>query len=185
MDLSPYVESFHSDLTAAAAAGTEQTQQIAGQLASALDAALRLCLLDALSAMAAEVTATGDLGVVDIRMHGREPQVVVSAAGQVEQPPAAASGPPASDLGDPGETDDGGLARITLRLPEALKVRAERAAATDGQSMNAWLVRAVAAAVSPDGFSGGFSGGSASGGTGAGVTTSGRIGRRMTGYARG
>ena len=43
--------------------------------------------------------------------------------------------------------DEDGTARLTLRLPESLKARAEAAAAASGLSVNAWLVRAVAAAV--------------------------------------
>ena len=36
--------------------------------------------------------------------------------------------------------------RTTLRLPDHLKVRVEEAAARDGISVNAWLVRAVTGA---------------------------------------
>jgi len=43
--------------------------------------------------------------------------------------------------------DDDGTARLTLRLPESLKARAEQAAAATGLSVNAWLVRAVQAAL--------------------------------------
>ena len=50
-------------------------------------------------------------------------------------------------VGDPAA--EGGTARITLRLPEHLKARAEEAAERDGLSVNSWLVRAVAAAVTP------------------------------------
>jgi hypothetical protein len=39
------------------------------------------------------------------------------------------------------------MARISLRLPEQLKTRAEEAAAREGSSVNAWLVRAVTAAL--------------------------------------
>jgi hypothetical protein len=47
-----------------------------------------------------------------------------------------------------GEDDgDGAIARINLRLPDQLKSRVERAAAAEGQSVNAWLVRAAAAAL--------------------------------------
>jgi uncharacterized protein (DUF1778 family) len=38
------------------------------------------------------------------------------------------------------------MARINLRLPEQLKAAAEQAAARERLSVNAWLVRAVAAA---------------------------------------
>lgn len=135
MDLSPYVEGLRGDLEAAAAAGTAETQATARLLSGALDASLRLCLVDALSAMAAEVTAAGDVEV-EIRMHGREPQLVVASAPEPPDPYA-----------DPLEDDDRGTARLTVRLPESLKERVEEQAARDGLSVNAWMVRAVHAAV--------------------------------------
>ena len=136
MDLSPYVDALRGDLEATAAAGTDETQATARLLTGALDSALRLCLVDALSAMAAEVTAAGDVEV-EIRMHGREPQVVVTAARPTDTAPAPADDP----------FDDGGTARLTVRLPESLKERAESQAAQDGLSVNAWVVRAVNAAL--------------------------------------
>jgi hypothetical protein len=42
---------------------------------------------------------------------------------------------------------DGRTTRTTLRLPEDLKARAEAAAAREGLSVNTWLVRAVATAL--------------------------------------
>ena len=45
------------------------------------------------------------------------------------------------------EAEDGGTARINVRLPDALKARAEAAAGREGLSLNAWLVRAATAAV--------------------------------------
>jgi hypothetical protein len=137
MDLSPYVDSLRADLEAAAAAGTTETQATARLLSGALDASLRLCLVDALSALAAEVTAASDVEV-EIRMHGREPQLVVSSA---PEPPTA--------LADPIDDDDRGTARLTVRLPESLKERAEEQATREGLSVNAWMVRAVNAAVQP------------------------------------
>lgn len=47
--------------------------------------------------------------------------------------------PPAGESGD--------LARITLRLPEPLKEQVELAATAEGVSVNAWLVRAITAAL--------------------------------------
>ena len=46
-------------------------------------------------------------------------------------------------------TEDGGTARITLRLPEQLKARVEDAAAREGFSVNTWLVRAVSRGLEP------------------------------------
>jgi hypothetical protein len=47
----------------------------------------------------------------------------------------------------PGEDDEeGGLARITLRIPESVKTKAEEMAARSGQSLNTWLVNVVRSA---------------------------------------
>ena len=105
MDLSPYVESLRRDLTSAAAAGTEETRRTAELLANALDSAVRLTILDALTAATADVTEALNGVTVDVRMHGREPRVVVT---QHEPEPAEAPAPP---------PDEDGTARITLRLP--------------------------------------------------------------------
>jgi hypothetical protein len=160
LDLSEYVDALRAHLTTTAAAGTEQTRETARLLADTLDPALRLVLLDALSAMAAEVTAAWDGGLVDVRVHGRDPEVVVVPA------PPAADGPPPEEQST--ADDDGSTARISLRLPESLKARAEEAAATSGTSLNAWLVRAVAAGLRAP----------------AGPPRSGRGPRSYSGYAR-
>src|SRR5215213_1329113 len=139
MDLTAYVDALRESLRTAAAAGGEQAQHIARLLADTMEPAVRLAVLDALSAMAAEVTAALDGDVVEIRVRGRDPEVVVTPA--VPEPSPAAPAP------GPEETDDGATARISLRLPDALKTRAESAAAAAGASLNSWLVRAVASAV--------------------------------------
>jgi Arc/MetJ-type ribon-helix-helix transcriptional regulator len=43
--------------------------------------------------------------------------------------------------------EDGPAARINVRLPEQLKASVEEAAAKEGRSVNAWLVRAATAAL--------------------------------------
>ncbi|HEX6055798.1 MAG TPA: toxin-antitoxin system HicB family antitoxin, partial [Intrasporangium sp.] len=45
--------------------------------------------------------------------------------------------------------EDGETARITLRIPESLKARAEDLAAGRGQSLNTWIVNAVRMATTP------------------------------------
>ena len=140
MDLSEYVEALRHSLTTAAAAAGEQARETARLLSDTMEPAVRLTVTDALAAMAAEVTTALDGALVDIRVRGRDPEVVVVPA---EHAPAADPGEPDDD----GGTDDGSVARISLRLPDALKTRAEQAAAAEGVSLNAWLVRAVADAV--------------------------------------
>lgn len=130
MKLAPYVEALRRGLTAAAAAGTEETRRAADLLASAVEPSLRLALLEALAAAAAEVSDALADTTVEVRLRGQEPEVVVSTTEPEGEPP------PVSD------TDDT-LTRITLRLPETLKARVEQAAAAEGVSVNAWLVRAV------------------------------------------
>ncbi|GAB3842777.1 toxin-antitoxin system HicB family antitoxin [Dactylosporangium cerinum] len=46
--------------------------------------------------------------------------------------------------------DDTVTSRTTLRLPDRLKARVEQAAAEEGVSVNAWFVRAIAAALEKD-----------------------------------
>jgi hypothetical protein len=47
----------------------------------------------------------------------------------------------------PESEDDGGTWRVTLRVPENLRAGVDTAARADGLSVNAWLVRAAAAAL--------------------------------------
>ena len=54
------------------------------------------------------------------------------------------------------EVEDAGIARITLRLPDGVKTRADAAAEASGQSLNTWIVNAVRAqlTIPPAGRSG-------------------------------
>ncbi len=139
MELTPYVDRLRRDLADAAAAGGPEAQQAAERLALALDPATRMMLLEALAQAAAEITGALDHDAVDVRLNGREPEFVVSHldTADAQQPPTPPE-PPA-----PAEAEDASQSRITLRLPESVKVRAEEAAAEVGQSLNAWLVDAV------------------------------------------
>jgi len=137
MDITHLVESLRQDLLRAAEVGGEATSAAAERLLLALDPALRLTLMEALSQAAAEIgQALPGVGI-DVRLKGREPVFVV------EGDPRAAPAEPAFEAED-GEP----VARITLRLPEALKTRAEALAAGRGQSLNTWLVAAARAAAS-------------------------------------
>lgn len=144
MDITPYVESLRRDLVAAADSGSDETRAAAERLALALDPATRLALMEAISQAAAEITAEMPTGSVDVRLSGRELDFVVES-------PLPAPEPAAAPVGAAEELDeDGAVARITLRIPESVKVRAEELAARGGHSLNTWLVNVVRAATTRD-----------------------------------
>ncbi len=147
MDITPYVESLRHDLAAAAEAGGPEAKVSAQRLALALDPAVRLALMDALSQAAAEITAELPAGSVDVRLRGREPQFVVdvpTAPMHVAEAPSATRAP--EEDPEPDDEDDGAQARITLRIPESVKYKAEELAAKGGHSLNSWIVNVVRAA---------------------------------------
>ena len=143
MDLTPYVENLRRDLAVAADAGGEDARALAERLTAPLESSIRLMLLDALSAAADEIPRELAPGSVELRLRGGEPEFVVAPA------PADEPAAPAAEAPVPAE-EDGPVARINLRLPEQLKAGVEQAAARERLSVNAWLVRAVAAAVGDD-----------------------------------
>ena len=149
MDITPYVESLRQDLAAAAEAGGPEAKAAAERLALALDPAVRLALMDALSQAAAEITSELAAGSVDVRLKGREPQFVVDVPTMPLQAPTAPTAPTAPNAPAPPEDEedeDGNVARITLRIPESVKFKAEELAAKSGHSLNSWLVNVVRAA---------------------------------------
>jgi hypothetical protein len=149
MELDHYVADLRAHLSAAAESGGAEVQAVAERLSAALDAAARLVLLEVLSDAASEITQELAPGAVDVRLRGRDPELVVTRpAGE------HAEAAPASDLAGAGPlaaegADDTATSRTTLRLPDQLKVRVDKAAAEDGLSVNSWLVRAIAAGLEP------------------------------------
>jgi hypothetical protein len=139
MDLQPYVDAVRHELNQTAAAGGAEAQALADRLSAPLESAIRLALLEALSAGVEEITSELAPRSVEVRLRGRDPEFAVSAP--LDEPSAHETFDVA--FGD----DDGGTWRITLRLPESLRAAVEAATRHDGSSLNAWLVRAVAAAV--------------------------------------
>ncbi|HWB35709.1 MAG TPA: hypothetical protein VHA75_06770 [Rugosimonospora sp.] len=151
MDLTPYLDQLRRDLAASAAAGGPEISRAAELLAGALDASARLCLLEALSDAAAEITAHTGAVAVEVRLRGRDADLVVS---EPAPPEPAAPFPPAAGPASAPPVDGGDLARITLRLPEPLKEQVERAATVAALSVNSWLVRAISSALAGDGTPG-------------------------------
>ncbi len=178
MNLLPYVENLRRELAVAAEAGGPDARALAERLTGVLESAARLTLLEALSAAADEITRDLAPGSVDVRLRGGDPSFVVTPP-QPAPPPAGSPGGEAQTAREtPGEAapapaDEGGTARLTLRLPEHLKARVEEAAGRQGVSVNAWLVRAVAAAFEPG-----------TGGAPAGPPRRPQSGRGYTGWVR-
>src|ERR1700723_3101741 len=78
MDLTQYVSDLRHQLTVAAEVGGDDARVLAERLTAPLESAVRLALLDALSAAAAEITRDLAPGSVDVRLRGREPTFVVT-----------------------------------------------------------------------------------------------------------
>ncbi|MEV0560624.1 toxin-antitoxin system HicB family antitoxin [Dactylosporangium sp. NPDC050588] len=148
MDLNSYVANLGREFATLAEAGGEEARAVVERLTGPLESAIRMTLLEALSAAADEITLDLAPGSVELRLRGRDPNFVVTL------PPAPAPVPAdaktaTADLAaaEPLLAEDGPAARINVRLPEQLKAAIEEAAAKEGRSVNAWLSRAAAAAL--------------------------------------
>ncbi len=153
MQLSPHVDSLLADLAEIAAVGDDATAEAARRLSVALRSAAGLRFLDVLTEATLELSTQLPSGHVEVRLVGQDPSLVYVA----EQEEAA----------EPPPGDEGLTARITLRLPEGLKAGIEAAAAREGLSVNAWVVRALSRSTTTT------------------TTTRRGPGSRLTGFSRG
>jgi hypothetical protein len=151
MQLQRFVDALRADLTAVAELGDESTADAAGRLVITLQASVGLRLLDALSEAVLELNEKLPSGHVEVRLAGQDPEFVY-----VSDEPEASATP----------AEDAYTARITLRLPDAVKTAVETAAAREGVSVNTWIVRAISR-------------------TSTAAAPSAQSGNRLTGYARG
>jgi hypothetical protein len=166
MELAPYVETLHRELSAAAEVAGDDVRRAADRLLTSLDAAVRLVLIDALGAAAEQITAELAPGSVELRLRGRDPEFVVIPPAPSEPPAPPPPPPPTFDADDT-------TARISLRLPDGLKARIEEAAGSIGASVNSWLVNELQDAVVKIDQAASTS-----------ERTHGRPGKRMTGWVR-
>jgi len=131
MNLTIVLEGLREDLQGIGELGDERSAQIARRLGEALGSNLRLKVLDLLGQAALELSGKLPSGHVEVRLAGQEPELVF-----VDDAAADAGAATGEEL----------AARITLRLPESLKVSVEKAATREGLSTNTWLIRAIARA---------------------------------------
>ncbi len=145
MDVTPYADRLRVELAAVASASGPEVQEVAERIAAALGPALRLTLLDVLTDAAAEISAALPSGSVEVRLRSGGPAFVLDVPPPVAPASTAEYAAPDAVGSDdsPGESD---VVRITLRLPEPVKVRAEELAARTGRSLNAWIVAALSTA---------------------------------------
>lgn len=163
MDLQPYLSRIAGDLDRVTALADDQTREVSHRLAAALEPGLRLAMTELLSDAAADLSSRLGGAVITVRVDGQEPVLQVTDAPVAE--PLAPPLPPTPPT--PDEVDDG-TARVTVRLPDGLKRRAEALAQQARQSLNTWIVDAVRAAAEPP--------------TAPSAPTI-RTGRRLTGWA--
>ncbi len=168
MDLTPYIQSLRDDLLTAASVGDEEARRAATMLASAIEPATRLAIMNALSDLAAEVTGALQDTTVDIRLDGRDVRVNVTRHAAEPDPrdadtrsfrfstggesrwntdDTADGSPTAEELRRAVQDAGGELSRTTVRLFNELKSQAERAASDQGVSLNTYISRAVADSV--------------------------------------
>jgi hypothetical protein len=130
VQLDSHIQAIQEDLAVTAGLGDEATAEAARRLSEALGSTLHLRLLDLLGEAVLEIGGQLEAGRIEVRLAGRDPELIVVTD---EAPDSAQFGF--------GEEHSG---RITLRLPDSLKVSVEAAAAREGISTNAWLVRTIA-----------------------------------------
>jgi hypothetical protein len=134
MELTPHLEAIRGDLESLIA--TDEALATAFErMARPIEATLQLRLLDVLGDAALELTEQFPTGHTELRVAGRDARLVYVG------PPEAAPEPPAPD------DEEGGMARLTVRMPDALKGAIEAAADAAAQSVNAWLVQAARSAL--------------------------------------
>ena len=133
MKIGPHVDALRSDLSAAAMLGDARAAEVGAQLADAIGRSAPLRFQEALGQALLEANEQLPSGHLELRLAGSDPGIVF-----VDDEAAST----------PAAVDEPSAARLTLRLPERLKLQLEEAAAREGVSVNTWLVRALSGAVS-------------------------------------
>jgi HicB family len=149
MQISVFIDALQNDLAAVASVGDPEQSETVHRISAALEASVRLRLLEAVTQAAQELSSQLADGHVEVRLAGADPSLVF-----VEE-----TREPAPSVGG----EEAFAARITLRLPEALKASVEFAASREGISVNSWIVQAIGRSIDP---------------------RPPRIGKRLTGFAR-
>src|SRR6185503_5826640 len=109
MELGPYVDTLRQELGTAAAAGGDEARALAERLTAPLESAVRLTLLDALSAAADAITLELAPGSVELRLRSGGPDFVVTSPPADDEPAGRVDA-----TARPPEIDEGEMTRINL-----------------------------------------------------------------------
>ena len=128
MDISEYTAKLQNDLATAAELGDDHTRRIAASLSAAIEPSVRLVLLAAATELAKEIGAKLGDREVKVNLDGSELLV------DVVRPPNSTGGEGANEKADDEKKDStysfddvsGDISRVTLRMMEQIKARAER-----------------------------------------------------------
>lgn len=150
METTPFLDAVEADLDSITT-DDDDAAMAAARLAGVLRSSLQLRLFDAMGQAALELSDQMMSGHVEVRLAGRDVELVY-----VPEEPATRAPTP--------DDEESGTARLTLRMPESLKAKVERAADREGRSTNAWLVAACKRALDHRGRR--------------------AVGNRLTGYAQ-
>jgi HicB family len=124
------VDSLRGDVRAIGELGDETVAEVADRIATLLSRSVPAVVLDLLSQGAAELSSELPGGRVEVRVSGDDVDLAYVAEDSATTPGA---GEPEGEL----------TARISLRLNEGLKLRVEQAAATEGVSVNSFIMRTL------------------------------------------
>jgi len=127
MKMSLVVDGLRSDVVAVGELGDDAVAEAAERIAAVLARSVPSRILDLLSDAAAELSDVLPAGRVETRVTGDDVEL------------AYVEDEHAPDV----EADGDASARITLRLGESLKARVEAAAASEGVSVNTFVVRTL------------------------------------------
>lgn len=142
MNIAKYTEQLQHQLATAAKSGSPAAQEAAQHLIAALEPAATLMVSQLLADAVDEISASLASGSVDVRTRGNEATFIVE-----DQEHAADETQILADVA--AAAADEATARTTIRLPDALKQRAQEAANAQGVSLNTWITRAVSLYLTP------------------------------------
>ncbi|MGC0363651.1 uncharacterized protein (DUF1778 family) [Rhodococcus sp. 27YEA15] len=142
MDISPYIAKLQHDLVSAAELGDEETRRVAAALSVAIEPSIRLVLLTAATELAKEIGVATQDRDVKIALDGDVVEVDVQSS-------AASAGSRDETQANTYSFEDvsGDISRVTLRMMEQIKTKAEEAANQNGVSLNSWVSQAVQGAL--------------------------------------